>query len=75
MSTADSTARELQTWLRARFSKEDERYEWKEWRSLKSNISGRKGDDLVSYVSALANMARICSGKVWRQPWAGSSTR
>lgn len=60
MSTADSTARELQTWLRARFPKEDERYEWKEWRSLKSNISGRKGDDLVSYVSALANMDGGC---------------
>ena len=54
------TARELQAWLRARFPKEDERYEWKEWRSLKSNVSGRKGEDLVSYVSALANMDGGC---------------
>ena len=54
------TARELQAWLRARFPKENERYEWKEWRSLKSNISGRKGEDLASYISALANMDGGC---------------
>ncbi len=56
MASTDMTAQELQAWLRANYPKEDERHEWKEWRSLKSNISGRKGDDLVSYVSALANM-------------------
>ena len=54
------TARELQAWLRAGFPKENERYEWKEWRSLKQNISGRKGEDLVSYISALANMDGGC---------------
>ena len=54
------TAKELQAWLRAQFPKEDERHEWKEWRSLKQNISGRKGEDLVSYVSALANMDGGC---------------
>ena len=54
------TARELQAWLRAGFPKENERYEWKEWRSLKSNISGRKGEDLASYISALANMDGGC---------------
>ncbi|MDA8523402.1 ATP-binding protein [Acidovorax sp. NCPPB 4044] len=54
------TAHELQVWLRARFPKEDERCEWKEWRSLKSVISGRKGEDLVSYISALANMDGGC---------------
>lgn len=55
-----ATAQELQAWLRTQFPKEDERHEWKEWRSLKSNISGRKGDDLISYVSALANMDGGC---------------
>ena len=55
-----ATAQELQAWLRTQFPKEDERHEWKEWRSLKSNISGRKGEDLVSYVSALANMDGGC---------------
>jgi ATP-dependent DNA helicase RecG len=54
------TAKELQAWLKARFPKEDERYEWKEWRSLKSNVSGRNGEDLVSYVSALSNMDGGC---------------
>ncbi len=56
MNPSHMTAQELQAWLRANYPKEDERHEWKEWRSLKSNISGRKGEDLVSYVSALANM-------------------
>lgn len=55
-----ATAQELQAWLRAHYPQEDERHEWKEWRSLKSNISGRKGEDLVSYVSALANMDGGC---------------
>ena len=54
------TAAELQRWLRAQFPRENERHEWKEWHSLKSNISGRKGDDLVSYISALANMDGGC---------------
>ena len=54
------TAAELQRWLRAHFPRENERHEWKEWHSLKSNISGRKGDDLVSYISALANMDDGC---------------
>ena len=54
------TAVQLQAWLKAHFPVENERHEWKEWRSLKSNISGRKGEDLVSYVSALANMEGGC---------------
>lgn len=55
-----NTAAELQRWLHAHFPKENERHEWKEWQSLKSNISGRKGEDLVSYVSAFANMEGGC---------------
>ncbi len=35
---------------------ENERCEWKEFKSLKHAISGKKGEDLVSYVSAFANM-------------------
>lgn len=54
------TAIELQAFLKQRYPKENERHEWKEWASLKSNISGRKGEDLVSYVSALANMDGGC---------------
>lgn len=56
MADTGMSAKEMQAWLKVRFPKEDERHEWKEWVSLKSNISGRKGEDLVSYVSALANM-------------------
>ncbi|RYF39916.1 MAG: ATP-binding protein, partial [Comamonadaceae bacterium] len=54
------TARQLQAWLRAQFPTENERHEWKEWASLKQNVTGRKGEDLVSYVSALANMDGGC---------------
>ena len=54
------TAKELQAWLKASFPTENRQHEWKEWASLKSNISGRKGEDLVSYVSALANMDGGC---------------
>ena len=46
--------------MKERFPREDERFEWKEWSSLRSNISGRKGEDLVSYISALANMEGGC---------------
>ena len=60
MADTGMTAKELQAWLKTRFPKEDERHEWKEWRSLKSNVSGRKGEDLVSYVSALSNMEGGC---------------
>ena len=54
------TAKELQAWLRSQFPVENTCHEWKEWRSLKQNIAGRKGEDLVSYVSALANMDGGC---------------
>ena len=58
--TSSMTAAQLQTWLQQNYAVENERCEWKEWRSLKSNISGRKGEDLVSYISALANMDGGC---------------
>ena len=54
------TARELQAWLRAQFPRENERHEWKEWRSLKGNITSHSGEDLASYISALANMDGGC---------------
>jgi ATP-dependent DNA helicase RecG len=60
MANTSMTAKELQAWLKTHFPKEDARHEWKEWRSLKSNISGRKGEDLVSYVCALSNMEGGC---------------
>lgn len=53
-------AAELQALLRHRFPVEDERVEWKGWSALKHAVSGKKGDDLISYVSALANMDGGC---------------
>ncbi|MDB5851867.1 MAG: transcriptional regulator [Rhodoferax sp.] len=51
---------ELQRHLHSRFPVENARHEWKAWHSLKSNVSGRKGEDLASYVSAFANMDGGC---------------
>jgi ATP-dependent DNA helicase RecG len=47
---------ELHTYLLTNFPKENEKCEWKEFKSLKSAVSGRSGDDVISYVSAIANM-------------------
>lgn len=49
-------ARELQNFLQAHYPKENESCEWKEFKNLKHSISGAKGEDLATYVSALANM-------------------
>ena len=50
------TAAQLQTWLQQNYPVENERHEWKEWRSLKHHVSGKERNDVISYVSALANM-------------------
>ncbi|MCP3020332.1 ATP-binding protein [Cupriavidus basilensis] len=50
------TEQELHQYLGRLYSTEHAGCEWKEFKSLKSAISGRKGEDLISYVSALANM-------------------
>ena len=54
------TATELQTLLRERYGKENEAVEWKAASSLKSFVSGRVGEDLISYISAFANMDGGC---------------
>lgn len=46
----------LREFLRQQFPKENEACEWKEFKNLTHAVSGRKGEDIVSYVSALANM-------------------
>ena len=53
-------ATDLQRHLRERFPVENDRHEWKGWRNLKHNVSGAKGEDLLCYVSALANMDGGC---------------
>jgi len=50
------TALELQNYLKAHYPKENESCEWKEFKNLKHSISGAKGEDLATYVSAIANM-------------------
>ncbi len=54
------TANELQAMLRERYGKENEAVEWKAASSLKSFVSGRAGEDLISYISAFANMDGGC---------------
>ena len=53
-------AADLHRLLIERFPAENERHEWKGWRSLRHKVSGSKGEDLISYVSALANMDGGC---------------
>ncbi len=50
------TERELQAHLRKLCGTEDEGCEHKEFKTLRHNLSNAEGRDLVSYVSALANM-------------------
>ena len=50
------TENELQNYLKTTYPFENEKCEWKEFKSLKSAVSGRAGDDIISYTSAIANM-------------------
>lgn len=50
------TEKELHDYLKKNYPLENEKCEWKEFKSLKSAISGRAADDVISYISAIANM-------------------
>ena len=50
------TEKELQDYLKTNHPLENEKCEWKEFKSLKSAVSGRAGDDVISYISAISNM-------------------
>jgi ATP-dependent DNA helicase RecG len=50
------TENELQYYLKTNYPRENEKCEWKEFKSLKSAISGRASEDVISYISAIANM-------------------
>ena len=50
------TEKELKQYLQRNFPRENEKCEWKEFKSLKHTISGHEKDDVVSYISAIANM-------------------
>jgi ATP-dependent DNA helicase RecG len=50
------TEAELLEFLRDHYSKETAGCEWKEFKNLRHSVSGARGEDVISYVSALANM-------------------
>ncbi|WP_310377383.1 ATP-binding protein [Flavobacterium sp.] len=50
------TEKELQEYLNTNFPIENEKCEWKEFKSLKNSVAGKESNDIISYVSAIANM-------------------
>lgn len=50
------TELELQQYLLREYPQENARCEWKEFKKLKNSFCGDEKDDVISYVSAIANM-------------------
>lgn len=50
------TDKELQTYLKHNYPKEDESCDWKEFKTLKHSFNGSEGDDIISYVAAISSM-------------------
>lgn len=50
------TELELQQYLLCEYPQENSRCEWKEFKNLKNSFCGDEKDDVISYVSAIANM-------------------
>ena len=50
------TSKELQQYLLREFPQENARCEWKEMKNLKNSFAGDEKDDVISHVSAIANM-------------------
>ena len=47
---------ELQQYLLREYPQENARCEWKEYKNLKNSFCGGEKNDVVSYISAIANM-------------------
>ena len=47
---------DLKQYLRCEYPQENARCEWKEFKNLKNSFCGDEKDDVISYVSAIANM-------------------
>ncbi len=47
---------ELKQYIQHHFPEENEACEWKDFKSLKHSFGGQAGDDIISYISAIANM-------------------
>ncbi len=52
------TQLDLQQYLRREYPQENARCEWKEFKNLKNSFCGDEKDDVISYVSAIANMEK-----------------
>lgn len=50
------TEKDLHDYLTTNYPFENEKCEWKEFKSLKNSVSGDGGNDIISYISAIANM-------------------
>ena len=50
------TQQELQQYLLRKYPQENVHCEWKEFKNLKNSFCGNEKDDVISYVSAIANM-------------------
>jgi ATP-dependent DNA helicase RecG len=50
------TEQELKEYIQNNFPRENEHCEWKEFKRLKHAISASEGRDVISYISAIANM-------------------
>lgn len=50
------TEKELRDYLKITYPLENEKCEWKEFKSLKNSVSGDAGSDIISYISAISNM-------------------
>ena len=50
------TEQEIREYIAIRFPAENESCEWKEYKNLQNSLCGHEADDVVSYVSAIANM-------------------
>ena len=54
------TEAELLAYIKEKYPRENEKCEWKEFSSLKNNLSSHHGDDIISYVSAISNTEGGC---------------
>ena len=56
ITTSIMTELELQQYLLCEYPQENARCEWKEFKNLKNSFCGDEKNDVISYVSAIANM-------------------
>ncbi len=59
---------ELQQYLLRNYPQENARCEWKEFKNLKNSFCGDEKNDIISYVSAIANMERLLDYAVHQEP-------